>query len=54
MCPTLGLLPNGLNIPAGSELWNPNVILPGILLSLAWFAVIAFLFLIWFEKTEVK
>lgn len=54
MCPTLGLLPNGLNIPAGSELLNTNVILPGILLSLAWFAVIAFLFFIWFEKTEVK
>ncbi len=54
MCPTLGLLPNGLNLPAGSALWNTNVILPGILLSLAWFAVTTFLFLIWFEKTEVK
>lgn len=54
MCPTLGLLPNGLNIPVGSELLNTNVILPGILLSLVWFAVIAFLFLIWFEKMEVR
>lgn len=54
MCPILGLLPNGLSIPAGSELWSTSVILPGILLSLAWFAVCALLFEIWFEKMEVK
>ncbi len=54
MCPILGLLPNGLSIPAGSELWSTSVILPGILLSLAWFAVCALLFVIWFEKMEVK
>lgn len=54
MCPTLGLLPNGLPIPAGSELWNTHVILPGILLSLAWFAGSAMLFAFWFEKMEVK
>lgn len=54
MCPTLGLLPNGLPIPAGSELWSTHVILPGIMLSLAWFVVCAVLFAIWFEKMEVK
>ena len=54
MCPTLGLLPNGLPIPDGSELLNVNVILPGILLSLVWFIICTILFEIWFEKMEVK
>ena len=54
MCPALGLLPNGLAIPAGDALLSGNVILPGILLSLGWFAAAAVLFLRWFEKTEVK
>lgn len=30
MCPALGLLPNGLPVPMGSELGNTNVILTGI------------------------
>ncbi len=54
MCPTLGIRPNGLPIPAGSELWSTHVILPGILLSFAWFIVCAILFEIWFEKMDVK
>ena len=54
MCPTLGLLPNGLPIPDGSELLNVNVILPGILLSLVCFIICTILFEIWFEKMEVK
>lgn len=54
MCPTLGLLPNGLPIPAGSELWSTSIVLPGVLLSLVWFVVCAFLFEFWFEKMEVK
>lgn len=54
MCPTLGLLPNGLPIPTGSNLNNPNVILPGILLSLLWFFTLTFLTSIWFKRTEEK
>ena len=54
MCPALGLLPNGLAVPAGDALLSGNVILPGILLSLGWFAAAAVLFLRWFDKTEVK
>ena len=54
MCPTLGLLPNGLPIPAKSELWSESVILPGIMLSLGWFVVCAVLFAWWFEEMEVK
>lgn len=54
MCPTLGLLPNGLPIPDGSELSSINVLLPGILVSLAWFVICTILFEVWFEKMEVK
>lgn len=54
MCPTLGLRPNGLPIPAGSELWSTHVILPGILLSLAWLFVCTTFVGVWFEKMEVK
>lgn len=54
MCPTLGLLPNGLSVPIDSILQNTNVILPGILLSLVWFVIAAFLFLNWFNRMEVK
>ncbi len=54
MCPTLGLLPNGLPVPSGSELLNNNVILPGILISVLWFAGMTFLFTTWFERREAK
>ena len=54
MCPTLGLLPNGLPIPAESELWNTGVILPGAILSLVWFIVCAVILNLWFKKMEVK
>lgn len=54
MCPTLGLLPNGLPIPAESELWSTSVILPGVILSVVWLAVCSMLLNLWFEKMEVK
>lgn len=54
MCPTLGLLPNGLPVPNGSELLNINVILPGILISALWFAGMIFLFTTWFVRREAK
>ena len=54
MCPVMGLLPNGLGVPAGSELLDTDVILPGVLLSLAWFVIILVLFLRWFDQREVK
>ena len=40
MCPVLGILPNGLTVPADSPLWDPGVVLPGIVLSMLWFAVL--------------
>lgn len=54
MCPVLNLLPNGLPVPAGSPLRSPHVIFPGVLLSLGWLAVCSLLFVLWFDKAEVK
>lgn len=54
MCPTLGILPNGLPVPTGSELLNERVILPGILLSLAWFVLLTYLTIFWFNRKAVK
>ncbi|MDO5399976.1 MAG: lantibiotic immunity ABC transporter MutE/EpiE family permease subunit [Eubacteriales bacterium] len=54
MCPTLGLLPNGLPVPAGSELLNANVIFPGTLISLLWLAGMTFLVTAWFVRWEAK
>lgn len=54
MCPVLGILPNGLPIPSGSELNDPSVILPGIILSLVWLAIFAIGTSIWFNRREEK
>lgn len=54
MCPTLGLLPNGLPVPSKSELLNTNVILPGILISVLWFVGMTLFFTTWFERREAK
>ena len=50
MCPVLGFLPNGLPVPEGSSLWNRNVILPGILISLSWFILLTGFVRCQFEK----
>lgn len=52
--PLLHVLPNGLRAEAGNPLLNVGVIIPGILISLCWFAIGTFLYLTWFEKREVK
>lgn len=54
MCPPLGLQPNGLPIPSGSELFNTNVIIPGIILSVLWFVAFTIITTRWFARTEVK
>ncbi len=54
MCPTLGLLPNGLPVPEGSELLNTNVILPGIVISLLWFLGMSLFFITWFGRREAQ
>ncbi|MGK4116127.1 lantibiotic immunity ABC transporter MutE/EpiE family permease subunit [Lysinibacillus capsici] len=54
LCSTLGILPNGLLVPQGSPLLDKGVILPGLLLALAWFMMISFLTAMWFTKREAK
>ena len=52
MCPVLGILPNGLLIEPDNLLNDPNVILPGILLSLLWFVLFTFVTALWFQRKE--
>lgn len=54
MCPVLGILPNGLLVPADSELNNMNVVFPGVLLSILWFIVLTVLTSIWIRNMEEK
>ena len=52
--PLLHVLPNGLRAQTGDPLLNASVIFPGILIALAWFVLLTYLYLNWFEKREVK
>lgn len=54
MCPVLGILPNGLMTPAGSEYSDASVILPGLLISIIWFVVLTFFTTIWFQRKGVE
>lgn len=54
ICPTLEILPNGLPVPEGSPLLSMSVIVPGILITLAWFALSSFLTAHWFQKREAN
>lgn len=50
MCPVLGIMPNGLLVPAESLLWDAGVILPGILICVLWFAGLTYVLLCGFKK----
>ena len=52
LCPLLHILPNGIRAEEGNPLLDMGVVLPGICLSVIWFILAAFLFLIWFDKRE--
>lgn len=54
MCPVLGVMPNGLLAPEGSKLLDTSVIYPGILISLAWFVLLSWITIFWFERKVVK
>lgn len=54
MCPVLGILPNGLLVPDKSYLAATDVILPGILLSLLWFVLMAYLAVHFFKRKVVQ
>lgn len=54
MCAVIGVLPNGLAVPAGDALLDTGVILPGVAVSLAWFAALSLLGVPVFRKLEAK
>ncbi|MEK3790530.1 lantibiotic immunity ABC transporter MutE/EpiE family permease subunit [Paenibacillus sp. FSL R7-0204] len=54
MCPVLSILPNGLPVPADSPLRSTDMILPGTLVSLGWFAILFLLTTLWFRRQEAK
>jgi lantibiotic protection ABC transporter MutE/EpiE family permease subunit len=54
MCPVLGVLPQGVMAKPGDPLLNAGVIPVGIVLSIAFFALLLFLTTQWFPKQEVK
>lgn len=52
--PLLHILPNGMRAQTGDPLLSSSVIFPGIIIALAWFVLLTYLYLNWFEKREVK
>jgi len=53
MCPTIGILPNGLHVEAGSEMTDAGVILPGVLITVVLYALLTLFTSLWFRKREV-
>ncbi|WP_027398886.1 lantibiotic immunity ABC transporter MutE/EpiE family permease subunit [Anaerovorax odorimutans] len=53
MSPTIGVLPNGLQVEAGSEMANANVILPGVLITVVLYVLVTLVTSLWFQKREV-
>lgn len=53
MCPTIGILPNGLQLEAVSEMADTNVILPGVLFAVILYAFLMLVTSLWFIKREV-
>lgn len=52
MCSVLQIMPNGLLVEPGSYYMNAAVIVPGVVISLLWFAVLTFVTARWFRNTE--
>lgn len=53
MCPTIGVLPNGLRVEVGSNMEDPAVILPGVLIAIILFILLTIATSCWFQKREV-
>lgn len=53
MCPTIGVLPNGLRVEIGSSMEDPAVILPGVLIAVTLFILLTIATSCWFQKREV-
>lgn len=54
MCPIIKVLPNSLPVPAHDALLSKSVILPGIMISIAAFAVLSVLTALCFSRREAK
>jgi ABC-2 type transport system permease protein len=54
MCPVIHVLPNGLTVPANDPLLASNVILPGVLITLALFVILSALTALTYRKLEAK
>jgi ABC-2 type transport system permease protein len=50
MCPVLQIMPNGLLVEIGSRYMSAAVIVPGVMLSLAWFVLLTFAVARWFGR----
>lgn len=50
MCPVLGIMPNGLLVPADSMLLDVRVIVPGILICVVWFVICTGILLLYFRE----
>lgn len=53
MCPTIGVLPNGLRVEADSKMVDSSVILPGVLITSLLFILVTLATSCWFQKREV-
>lgn len=53
MCPTIGVLPNGLRVEVGSNMEDTAVILPGVLIAIILFILLTIATSCWFQKREV-
>lgn len=53
MCPIIGVLPNGLRVEVGSNMEDPSVILPGVLIAIMLFILLTIATAAWFQKQEV-
>lgn len=53
MCPTIGVLPNGLRVEADSKMVDSSVILPGVLITALLFILVTLASSCWFRKREV-
>jgi len=54
MCSVIQVLPNGLSVPTGDPLLNPNVILPGISITLVLFAFMTIITVRSYRNMEAK
>ncbi|WP_304508085.1 lantibiotic immunity ABC transporter MutE/EpiE family permease subunit [Anaerotignum sp.] len=54
MCPLIGVLPNGLQVEAGSKIADAHVIFPGMLISIVLYILLTLVTSLWFQKREVQ